>query len=97
MGVAMVTYDELFQFCMLVIALAGLVYKICNKKESLATLSRWQKAKVLAVFRYSESLMTNDRIASFMNEVVNAVDNGVLKLEYKFVNLRTTMQNTSHV
>lgn len=40
MGVAMVTYDELFQFCMLVIALVGLVYKICNKKESLATLSR---------------------------------------------------------
>ena len=36
----MVTYDELFQFCMLVIALVGLVYKICNKKESLATLSR---------------------------------------------------------
>ena len=27
----MVTYDELFQFCMLVIALVGLVYKICNK------------------------------------------------------------------
>ena len=97
MGVAMVTYDELFQFCMLVIALVGFVYKICNKKESLATLSRWQKAKVLAVFRYSESLMTNDRIASFMNEVVNEVDNGVLKLEYKFVNLRTTMQNTSHI
>ena len=63
MGVVMVTYDELFQFCMLVIALVGLVYKICNKKESLATLSRWQKAKVLAVFRYSESLMSNDRIA----------------------------------
>ena len=27
----MVTYDELFQFCMLVIALVGFVYKICNK------------------------------------------------------------------
>lgn len=29
----MVTYSELFQFCIVLISVAGLVYKICNKKK----------------------------------------------------------------
>ncbi len=30
----MVTYSELFQFCIVLISVAGLVYKICNKKSN---------------------------------------------------------------
>lgn len=31
-GMAMVTYDELFQFGLLIVAIVGLVYKISHKK-----------------------------------------------------------------
>ena len=31
-GMAMVTYDELFQFGLLIVAIVGLVYKITHKK-----------------------------------------------------------------
>ncbi|MFI3213900.1 MAG: hypothetical protein R3Y24_11200 [Eubacteriales bacterium] len=31
-GIAMVTYSELFEFCLLIVAIVGLVYKISHKK-----------------------------------------------------------------